>query len=274
MKIKDALKLAKLKLKDHADVAEFILCELLGHERAWLHLNGEADFDAKPYFSLVRRFARGEPFEYLFKKVSFYGLDFIINRGVLIPRFDSEILLEICLKELRGGTYKRILEIGFGSGILSIVLAKNLGVKITACDTSKKALRVALQNAKLHKVEHLIDFKLCDYQQIEASWDFVFSNPPYIAKNYPLDIWVQKEPKFALFGGERGWEMLENIVLYAKSHHAKALACEFGYDQKEILHKILHKNGFKAEFSKDSGGFDRAFLARGLVAIRNENMEK
>lgn len=262
MTIKDALNHAKITLKEHSKMAEFILMELLKCERAWLFLNAGREFDEKPYFSLVRRFLHGEPFEYIFGKASFYGLDFAVKKGVLIPRFDSEILLEICLKALKKGTFKRILEIGVGSGILSIVLAKNLGIKIVACDLSKKAISLAYQNAKSHKVEHLIDFKHAKFEKIDAAWDFIFANPPYIARNYPLDIWVQKEPKTALFGGEKGWEMLENIILYAKSHNAKSLACEFGYDQKEILHKILHKNGFKAEFFKDTKGFDRAFLAK------------
>ena len=68
----------------------------------------------------------------------------------------------------------------------------------------------------------------------------------------------------ALFGGEKGHEMLEKIIIFAKEKRIKALACEFGYNQCKILHKILHKNGFEAEFFKDTGGFDRAFLARNL----------
>ena len=262
MKICQALKLAKAKLYGNARYAELIMLEFLGQDKAWLFLNADTDINAKAYFALVSRFARGEPFEYLFQKASFYGLDLHAKKGVLIPRFDSEILLEICLDELSKRDYKGILEIGFGSGALSIALAKHTGRKISACDISKKAFSLAKENAKLHKVEHLIDFQLCDFKKIKGKFDFIFSNPPYIARNYPLDKWVQKEPKFALFGGKNGYETLAQIIKFAKQNGAKTLVCEFGYNQRKILHTILHKNGCDAEFFKDTGDFDRAFLAR------------
>ena len=270
MKVCEALKLAKAELVGSERYAEFILLEFLGKDRAWLFLNPEFELDEKPYFRLVRRFASGEPFEYIFNKASFYGLDFAVKpnlsakKGVLIPRFDSEILLELCLNELAKGDYRGVLEIGFGSGALSIVLARLMGRKITACDTSKIAFSVACDNAKTHGVGHLVNFLHCDFKKMQGNFDFVFSNPPYIARNYPLDKWVLKEPKRALFGGKQGHEMLEKIIIYAKEKRVKALVCEFGYNQRKILHKILRKNGFEAEFFKDTGGFDRAFLARNL----------
>ena len=267
MRVADALKHAKKELAGNEKYAEFILLEFLGKDRAWLFLNGDFNFDERAYFKLVARFAGGEPFEYLFGKASFYGLEFGIQKGVLIPRFDSEILLEICLKELENRAYKSILEIGFGSGALSISLAKLTGRKIVACDISKKAFVCATQNAKMHEVGHLIEFHLCDFRQMRGKFDFIFSNPPYIAKNYPLDKWVQSEPKKALFGGKFGYEMLENIIKFAKQNGVKMLACEFGYNQRKILHKILHKNGFEAEFYIDKGGFDRAFLAKNFSQI-------
>lgn len=263
MKIEDALKHAKIKLGVNAKYAEFILLEWLNKDKTWLFLNNANEIKPEAYFRLVERFLRGEPFEYIFKKTSFYGLDFFIQKGVLIPRYDSEILLELCLNELKSKKYNKILEIGFGSGALSIVLAKLLKLKITACDISKKALSVAKRNADFHKVGHLIEFRLCDYRKIEEEFDFIFSNPPYIAYDYPLDIWVQREPKRALFGGKFGYEKLENIIKFAQKNKAKVLACEFGYNQRKILHKILHKTTFNAEFYKDTGGLDRAFLARG-----------
>ena len=262
MKIKDALIRAKSQLIGNERYAEFILLEFLGKDRAWLFLNCECEFDERAYLRLVARFAGGEPFEYLFGKASFYGLEFGIQKGVLIPRFDSEILLEICLKELENRAHKSILEIGFGSGALSIALAKLTGRKIVACDISKKAFACATQNAKANEVGHLVEFRLCDFRQMRGEFDFIFSNPPYIAKNYPLDKWVQREPKRALFGGKFGYEKLENIIKFARQNGVKTLACEFGYNQRKILHKILHKNGFDAEFYTDKGGFDRAFLAR------------
>ena len=262
MKIKEAINLIKGLEKNLQNEALFILCEHLKKDKAELFLNSNLNFDEKDFLNNLKRFLKGEPFEYIFKKASFYGLDFYIEKGVLIPRFDSEILLELCLEILKEKSYKNILEIGFGSGILSIVLALKTGSKITAVDISKKALKVAKINAKRHGVSHLIDFKLADFKSLKAEFDFIFSNPPYIKKDYNLDKWVQKEPKRALFSGVLGYEVLAKIISFARLKKAKTLACEFGYDQKEILEKLLKKEKFKDKFYKDLQGFDRAFVAK------------
>lgn len=261
MIIKQALTLAKQTLKGYENEAVFLLCEYLQKERTWLFLNDGLDINEKPYFQLVNRFKNGEPFEYIFKKSTFWGLEFYIEKGVLIPRYDSEILLLNVIQLYEQHSCKRILEIGFGSGILSIILAKTFHCHIVACDINPLALKVAQMNAKLHKVEHLIEFKLCDFRLLEENFDLVFSNPPYIKNDYKLDVWVQNEPKDALFAGEFGYEILEEIIQFSARKNIRFLACEFGYDQKEILHTILHKNSFKCEFFKDERGFDRAFIA-------------
>lgn len=262
MTIKNALINAKLQLKGHENEAVFILCEYLKKDKAWIFLNENLEFNHQSYFELIKRFKSGEPFEYIFEKTDFWGLEFKVKKGVLIPRYDSEILLYQILNLCKKNTFTNILEIGFGSGILSIVLAKELGIKITACDINPKALELALENAKFHKVDHLIDFKLCDFRQIKQNYDFIFSNPPYIKNSYKLDIWVKQEPKEALFGGEKGYEILQEIIEFSFTKKTKFLACEFGYDQKEILEKILSTYDFSAEFFKDEQGFDRAFVAK------------
>ncbi|EAI7606936.1 peptide chain release factor N(5)-glutamine methyltransferase, partial [Campylobacter coli] len=107
-----------------------------------------------------------------------------------------------------------------------------------------------------------IDFKLCDFKQIKENYDFIFSNPPYIQNSYPIDLWVQNEPKEALFGGEKGYEILEEIITFSFERKVKFLACEFGYDQKVILKQILYQKNFQAEFFQDEQGYDRAFVAQ------------
>ncbi|MBK1971831.1 HemK/PrmC family methyltransferase [Campylobacter sp. TTU_617] len=262
MRIKQALNLAKESLKDHKNEAVFILCEYLKKDKIWLYLNEELEFDEKPYFDLISRFKKGEPFEYIFKKAYFYNLEFYVENGVLIPRYDSEILLVKLIDLCKKNNFKNILEIGFGSGILSIILAKELSLKITACDISAKALEIAKKNAKIHKVDHLIDFILCDFRDLKYNkFDLIFSNPPYIKNDYKLDKWVLNEPKEALFGGEKGYEILEEIIKFSFSNNVKYLACEFGYDQKEILQEILNKNFYQSQFFKDERGFNRAFWA-------------
>lgn len=262
--IHQALKQAYTKDPTHKEYILFILCELLQKDKAWIFLNPDFQIDEKIFFDYVDKFLHGEPFEYLFQKTQFYGLDFFVEKGVLIPRFDSEVLLEKCLEILEHHTFKNILEIGFGSGILSICLAKLKKNHIHACDINKKALELAKKNADFHGVSNKIDFQLCDFKNIQGNFDFIFSNPPYIKNDYPLDKWVQNEPHNALFGGDNGWEILHEIILFAKNQNTKVLACEFGYDQKTILQKLLEENGFKASFYKDYSGFDRAFVAWNL----------
>ncbi|TEY00909.1 HemK/PrmC family methyltransferase [Campylobacter sp. US33a] len=261
MTIKQALILAKDTLLEHKNEALFILCEHLQKDRAWLFLNENLEFDEKPYFKLIKRFQNGEPFEYIFKKANFWGLEFYIEKGVLIPRYDSEILLTHLISTCQKHSYKNILEIGFGSGILSIVLAKTLHLKIQACDINPLALQIAKKNAKIHKVDHLIDFTLCDFKDLKGNFDLIFSNPPYIKNDYKLDIWVQNEPKEALFGGVKGYEILEQIIHFSSRTKAKTLACEFGYNQKEILSQLLQDKFSHISFFQDEQGFDRAFIA-------------
>ena len=258
MTIKQALKEAGLIIGKKEAI--FILCEFLKKDRARLLLDENLDFDERAFFKLVERFNKGEAFEYIFKKAFFYGYDFYVEKGVLIPRYDSEILLKLLLKLCKEKKPKKILEIGFGSGILSIVLAKELKIKIKACDISKKALSVANKNAKTHGVCQLVDFVLSDFKNLDNDFELIFSNPPYIAKDYPLDKWLKTEPKRALFGGKNGYELLERIIKFSKN--SKFLLCECGYDQKEILSKILKENGYQSTFYKDESGYDRAFIAQ------------
>ena len=261
MKIKDALSLAKNELKGYENQAIFILCEHLQKDRTWLFFNENFEFDETFYLSLIKRFKNGEAFEYIFNKAFFWDLEFYIERGVLIPRYDSEILLSQLLKLCEKQFFNRILEIGFGSGILSIVLAKILYLKIKACDISQKAFEIAQKNAKIHRVQSLIDFVLKDFRELRGEFDLIFSNPPYIKNDYKIDKWVSMEPKEALFGGKKGYEILEEIIEFSVKAKAKVVALEFGFDQKDILEKIFHQNDFKTEFFKDERGFDRAVLA-------------
>ena len=117
-------------------------------------------------------------------------------------------------------------------------------------------------NAKKHGAK--IEFRHTSLMDgVEGEFDIIVSNPPYIANSYELDARVLNEPKVALFGGERGDEILEKIVQIAKTR-AKFLACEMGYDQKAPMSEILQNACFKAVFYKDLAGFDRGFSAKNI----------
>ncbi len=137
-------------------------------------------------------------------------------------------------------------------------------IKITATDINKEALSVAKTNAKRFNVEKRIDFVLTSYlDTINKDFDMIISNPPYIAKDFKVDKNLSFEPQNALFGGEKGDEMLKTVIECAIKKESKFLLCEMGYDQKEPLKNFLLEKGIREfKFYKDYSGFDRGFVAR------------
>lgn len=253
-----------------ARVAKALLTSYLGVKIEWIFLNLNRELeDADGYFTLAKRFANHEPLEYITGEAGFYGLNFTAKKGVLIPRPETEILVEKSLEVLSNLPARKgpplVAEIGVGSGIISICLALNSNAKIIASDISDDALNLARENAAKFGVEDRIEFIKCAYlDQIYRQFDLLVSNPPYIAQDYKLDKFVLNEPHEALFGGAAGDEILKNIILIAKNRGVKYLACEMGYDQKASLESVLELSGFEAEFYRDLVGFDRGFVARNI----------
>lgn len=278
MTVNDALKAASSQIApaceisgaNPARVAKALLMRHLGVKIEWIFLNLNRELeDADGYFTLAKRFANHEPLEYITGEAGFYGLTFNVKKGVLIPRPETEILVERSLEILSNLPSRKgpplVAEIGVGSGIISICLALNSNAKIIASDISDDALNLARENAAKFGVEDRIRFVKCAYlDQICGQFDLLVSNPPYIAQDYRLDKFVLNEPHEALFGGAAGDEILKNIVLVAKNRGVKYLACEMGYDQKASLESVLELSGFEAEFYRDLSGFDRGFVARNI----------
>lgn len=222
--------------------------------------------DKTTLLKIANEYKNGTPLQYIFGKTYIKGLEFKTVKGVLIPRSDTEILIDLATNYINKFNIQNVLEIGFGSGIISILLALNTKAKINACDINKKALKLALENAKIHEINS--NFFLADFNEIDfKNYDLIVSNPPYISTKYKLDKSVLKEPKTALYGGKKGHEILEKIIKKCNQENVKSLICEFGYDQKEILSKILSENNYKANFYKDLNGYNRAFIAE---RIENE----
>lgn len=261
LKIAKALNLAKTRLKD-IKIAKKLACLHLGLNQNELFLKENDEIsDESGYFELCERFANGEPFEYISGVCEFMERDFKVGKGVLIPRIETEILVQKTLEIGAKFDQPKICEIGTGSGIIAITLALNLpNAKIIATDISKKALSYAKFNAK--NLRASVDFYQTNLiDGINGEFDIIVSNPPYIANNYNLDIWVKNEPSLALFGGEKGDEILKQIIAIS-AKRTKFLCCEIGYDQKISLQNELNKFGFKSEFYKDLAGFDRGFVAK------------
>ncbi|XPV70064.1 MAG: peptide chain release factor N(5)-glutamine methyltransferase [Halarcobacter sp.] len=272
MTIKQTVKKYANRLKDITHIPskeiEILIMHLLDKNVIWLHLNHNIEFTKeKELEKLVNLREKNYPLEYLTNKVSFYGEQFYINEGVLIPRPETEILIEKVLEvQKNDNCIYNVLEIGTGSGIISVMLALLIeDIKIIAVDINEKALQLAQQNAKKHGVEDKIEFRLSNLFEnvLEDSFDLVVSNPPYIANSYKLPANVKHEPSNALFGGEIGDELLKKIITQCSKKDISYLMCEMGYDQKKPLEEYFKSFDLEyLDFYKDYENFDRGFVTK------------
>ncbi|MFW9618908.1 MAG: peptide chain release factor N(5)-glutamine methyltransferase [Sulfurospirillum sp.] len=267
MHIKELLSYSAEQLREVTDIpqkeAMILLAHVLGCETSWLlsHSNDEISID-EHFFELLKRRVSHEPLEYILGKASFYGKEFNVDSRVLIPRPETEILVDKAVELARELPQNpHIVEIGCGSGIISIMLSLLLPeAKLTAVDISMDALNVSKQNAQKHGVDKNITFIESSYlDNVEGNIDMIVSNPPYIANNESLGIGLSYEPSLALYGGSRGNEMLCHIVDLFQERKAKALACEMGYDQREPMRLCAQSKGLEIEFYKDLASLDRGF---------------
>ena len=266
--IKEALQKATMQLREVTSIpqkeAMLLLGEVLGKQMSWLvaHENDEIEID-RQFFDFIMRRANNEPLEYILGKASFYGKEFLVDKRVLIPRPETELLVDKVL-EMCPMTAPHIVEIGCGSGIVSIMLSLMLPkARITAVDISQDALHVAMINAKKFGVAKKIKFVLGSYLDgVEEDIDILVSNPPYIARDEPLHVGLSYEPSLALYGGVIGDEMLKQIIDLFQERAISHLVCEMGYDQRKSILYYASDKGFEANFYKDLADLDRGFWIR------------
>ena len=267
--IKEALQKATTQLKEATSIpqkeAMLLLSEVLGKEISWLvaHENDEVLINEQ-FFDFLDRRANNEPLEYILGYASFYGKDFLVDKRVLIPRPETELLVDKVLELACDMQTPHIVEIGCGSGIISIMLSLLFPkARITAVDISQDALHVALSNAQKFGVEETINFVLGSYLDgVEEDIDILVSNPPYIAQDEPLHVGLSYEPSMALYGGVIGDEMLKHIIDLFEERAIGLLVCEMGYDQRESIFKYASDKGIEAKFYKDLADLDRGFWIR------------
>lgn len=181
---------------------------------------------------------------------------------MLIPRPETEILVDKAVELAKTlPEQAHIVEIGSGSGIILIMLSLLLPkATFTAVDISVDALMVSQQNAQKHGVNDRITFIESSYLDgVCGDIDMIVSNPPYIANEEPLGIGLSYEPSLALYGGNRGDEMLCHIIDLYMARNVKVLACEMGYDQRQPMSLYAQSKGLAIEFYKDLAGLDRGF---------------
>ncbi len=264
--------------------AELLFTEILHCDRVSLYQQHDIKLDReKSLFVskvLKRRFL-DEPIQYILGKTEFMGLEFKLNKDVFIPRPETEILvgtvLEIASSSKLHAPHLNILDIGTGSGNISISLAKLLkDCRIIAVDISKQAIVVAKNNAILNDVETKVSFIKQDFFDLQLaacslqpkSFDFVVSNPPYIptAEIENLQPEIKYEPRLALDGGRDGLDFYRRIINQSPRYlkDSGLLAMEMGFNQKEAIKDIFRKSGnFEIiEIIKDYNGIDRVIAAR------------
>lgn len=214
--------------------------------------------EAASFRELSEKYDAGTPLAYVLGEHAFYGRSFVVNEHVLIPRPETEGLLERAL----GFEAKRVLELCTGSGILAVSLALE-GRSVTASDISKEALDVARINASHH--EAVIEFVQSDlFTHVEGKYDMILANPPYIDSEVlkGLDVYHQ-EPTLALDGGKEGMELINRILEEAPNylHDDGILLMEIGWDQAEaVKKKATHFSCVTIE--RDLFGRDRYVIAR------------
>lgn len=280
MKIVDALEygVGKLYNKERPRLeSELLLSYVLNVERIYLHLHFDQEVQAKDFesfASLIKRAERDEPLEYLVGKVGFYGYEWEICRGVLIPRPETEILVQKADELIKSKKISKVFELGVGSGVISITLALlNPHLQILASDINPKALELTQRNLQnFSAFDKTLPHRLCLLHENvlenetvfqKQSFELLISNPPYISNSYKLPANVAYEPKEALFGGEGGEEILCALVKLGEKYRIPFLACEMGSDQREKMQTQL-KHFEEIEFYQDFAALDRGFICKTL----------
>lgn len=251
--------------------AEILLSFALDMPRLSLHIYPDKKIDSPLYEASIARRVAFEPVEYITQSVSFYGEMFYCAKGALIPRPETELLIDHFLAMIAPLSSPTIVEVGVGSGAMSVMLAKlRPDAKIIGCDISPDALRIAQVNCERFGVGDRVTLCQSDLlTHIDVPIDAVISNPPYIANDVPLPQSLDYEPSLALFGGDVGDELLKKLVIACEERHIAYLGCEMGYDQKKSMGEYLTHRGWSSTFYCDYGGLDRGFCATREVFIRS-----
>ncbi len=285
--LKEAMgRLRAAQVPSHTLAAELLLMHALGRDRTWLYTNPESVLDVSAlgaYFALVARRAAGEPTQYLTGKQEFWGLEFEVTPAVLIPRPETEHVIEVALERLGARGIKidmltgapspklRVADVGTGSGCIAVALARELPhAEITATDSSGAALDVARRNAALQAVVNRVHFIECDLLAgiLGAPFDLIVSNPPYVARSDSATLAREvrdHEPHAALFGGPTGVEIYSRLIEQAGAllRAGGILVLELGYDSADEVRKMFHVQRHWANVSvtNDLAGIPRVLAA-------------
>lgn len=279
MTISEAIKKGMIELKN-GNIEEpklksrLLMQYVLKQTRQYVIVNDMEQLDKNKeiqYFENIKKLRKGIPIEHITHQKEFMKLMFFVDKNVLIPRQDTEILVEEVISIAKKINAKNILDLCTGSGAIAVSLAKYLPqTEITAIDISNEALKIAKKNAISNNVENQITFISSDMftNLNEEKFDIIVSNPPYIKTNVieELDMQVKNEPYIALDGGKDGLEFYKKIIneSYQYLKFNGYLCLEIGFDQKiDVIELIENTEKFTGTYSKkDLFDNDRIVVTR------------
>lgn len=246
--------------------AELLMAEALGIDRDRLLLKPPDRVPPKRFWEMVERRSAGEPIAYITGRRAFWDIELHVGPGVLIPRPDSEVLIESAIAHFQGTSGpKRILDLGTGPGTLLLAAldiwrdATGIGI-----DSSRRALSYATANARRLEFEGRADFRLGDWAEgVRERFDLVLCNPPYVADDAELGPGVREhEPAEALFAGPRGVDALKVLApqICKLLSPGGLAAIEIGHDQGEVALAMFARSGISSRLAEDLAGRPRAVL--------------
>jgi release factor glutamine methyltransferase len=287
--IRSALKQGLAQLREervpsYTLAAELLLLHVLGRDRTWLYAHPEEQVsyaETERFFELITRRANGEPTQHLTGKQEFWGLEFEVTPDVLIPRPETEHVIEVALdrlavRELQAGRKQtltgeglQIADIGTGSGCIAIALARELpGSTIYATDISTAALAIAQRNAKRHNLAEMVRFlEINLLDGIPPLLDLIVSNPPYVGRREATTLMREvrdHEPEIALYGGEEGYELYAGLITQAAAHLKPTglLVLELGFNSLSAVQPLLDAPTWaNVAVTKDLAGIPRVLAA-------------
>ncbi|HVN09116.1 MAG TPA: peptide chain release factor N(5)-glutamine methyltransferase [Patescibacteria group bacterium] len=287
--------LQSASVPSHGLAAELLLEHALGRDRAWLYAHPEAEVppaEAESFFRMVARRAAGTPTQYLTGKQEFWGIEFSVGPGVLIPRPETEHVVEVALERLkarlqpgqseeslrreRHGRTLRIVDVGTGSGCLAVALAREIPqARVWATDISRAALAIAWRNSVRYDLEARIEFMeaslltpflLGGEHENAVPFDLIVSNPPYVARpefeNLAREL-REHEPREALLAGETGLEVFRPLIRQAEKVLAArgVLVLEVGAGQAPEVRALFDEFWKDISVTKDLAGIERVVSA-------------